>query len=87
MVKPFLYFLTDSHEASEQFNFMCYNIGSSCDTCILLFFLQHGLELMSVIAIMVNSALIGMSDLAERLFPGWGRAERIIFIVALEVIF
>jgi hypothetical protein len=40
---------------------------------------------MSVIAVMVNSALIGMSDLAERLFPGWGIAERIIFIVALEV--
>jgi len=48
--------------------------------------LQHGLELMSVIAVMVNCALIGMSDLADRLFPGWGTAERIVFIVALEVI-
>ena len=47
--------------------------------------LQHGLELMSIIAVMVNCALIGMSDLADRLFPGWGTAERIIFIVALEV--
>lgn len=34
---------------------------------------------------MVNCALIGMSDLADRLFPGWGTAERIIFIVVLEV--
>jgi len=48
--------------------------------------LQHGLELMSIIAVMVNCALIGMSDLADRLFPGWGTAERIIFIIALEVI-
>jgi len=40
---------------------------------------------MSIIAVMVNCALIGMSDLADRLFPGWGTAERIIFIVVLEV--
>jgi len=40
---------------------------------------------MSVIAVMVNCALIGMSDLADRLFPGWGAAERIVFIVVLEV--
>jgi len=53
----------------------------------MLFDLQHGLELMSIIAVMVNCALIGMSDLADRLFPGWGTAERIIFIVVLEVIF
>jgi len=48
--------------------------------------LQHGLEMMSIIAVMVNCALIGMSDLADRLFPGWGTAGRIIFIVVLEVI-
>lgn len=46
---------------------------------------QHGLELMSVIAVMVNSALIGISDLADRLFPGWGTVERIVFIIFLEV--
>lgn len=45
---------------------------------------QHGLELMSIIAVMVNSALIGISDLADRLFPGWGTVERIVFIVFLE---
>jgi len=42
--------------------------------------------MMSIIAVMVNCALIGISDLADRLFPGWGTAERIIFIVVLEVI-
>ena len=51
------------------------------------FDVQRGLELMSIIAVMVNCALIGMSDLADRLFPGWGTAERIIFIVLLEVIY
>lgn len=40
---------------------------------------------MSIIAVMVNSALIGISDLADRLFPGWGTVERIVFIVFLEV--
>jgi hypothetical protein len=40
---------------------------------------------MSVIAVMVNCALIGMSDLAERLFPGWGTTERLVVIVTLEV--
>jgi len=40
---------------------------------------------MSVIAVMVNCALIGMSDLADRLFPGWGTAERMVFIITLEV--
>ena len=40
---------------------------------------------MSIIAVIVNCALIGMSGLASRLFPDWGSAERIIFIVALEV--
>lgn len=46
---------------------------------------QDALEVMSVIAVMVNCALIGMSDLAERLFPGWGTTERLVLIVALEV--
>ena len=40
---------------------------------------------MSVIAVMVNCALIGMSDLADRLFPHYTTAERIVFIVILEV--
>ena len=46
---------------------------------------QDGLELMSLIAVMVNCALIGMSGLADRMFPDMGTAERIVFIVLLEV--
>ena len=51
----------------------------------MILYLQDALELMSVIAVIVNCALIGMSDLAERLFPGWGMTERIVLIVVLEV--
>ena len=40
---------------------------------------------MSLIAVMVNCALIGMSGLADRMFPDMGTAERIVFIVLLEV--
>jgi len=40
---------------------------------------------MSIIAVMVNCALIGMSDLADRLFIGWGTVERLVFIIILEV--
>jgi len=53
---------------------------------VCLIVVQHALELMSIIAVMVNCALIGMSDLADRLFPGWGAAERIVLILVLEVI-
>jgi hypothetical protein len=41
---------------------------------------------MSVIAVFVNCALIGFSGLALRLFPGYSTADRIVFIVILEVI-
>jgi len=47
--------------------------------------MQDALEVMSVIAVMVNCALIGMSGLAERWFPDVGVAEKVIFIVVLEV--
>ena len=47
--------------------------------------LQDVLELMSVIAVMVNCALIGMSGLAFRLFPDWTAAERMVAIILLEV--
>ena len=46
---------------------------------------QDALEVMSIIAVMVNCALIGMSDLADRLFPQYTAAERIVLIVILEV--
>ena len=50
--------------------------------CIIL---QDALELMSVIAVMVNCALVGISGLSDRLFPELTLAERIVFIVILEV--
>ena len=34
---------------------------------------------------MVNCAVIGMSDLSQRWFPDIGVAERVIFIVLMEV--
>ena len=49
--------------------------------------LQDALEIMSVIAIMVNCALIGMSGLADRIFPEMSMVGRIVFIVGLEVTF
>ena len=46
---------------------------------------QDVLEVMSIVAVMVNCALIGMSDLADRLFVGWNMTRRLIFIILLEV--
>ena len=46
---------------------------------------QDALEIMSVVAVMVNCALIGVSDLADRLFPNFTPAQRIVLIVILEV--
>ena len=51
----------------------------------LFFVLQDALEFMSVIAVMVNCALVGFSGLADRLWPDMTTAERIVFIVILEV--
>ena len=48
-------------------------------------FLQDALEFMSVIAVMVNCALVGFSGLADRLWPDMTTTERIVFIVILEV--
>jgi hypothetical protein len=40
---------------------------------------------MSVIAVMVNCAVIGLSDFADRLLPDYTAAQRILLIVLLEV--
>jgi len=45
---------------------------------------QDALEVMSVIAVIVNCALIGFSGLADRLFPDISTAERVVLIVILE---
>ena len=41
--------------------------------------------MMSVLAVMVNCALMGMSDLADRLFPGYSTTQRLLGVVILEV--
>ncbi len=41
--------------------------------------------MMSVIAVMVNCALIGFTGLADRLLPEWPTINRIVIIVVLEV--
>ncbi|XP_064619768.1 anoctamin-8-like isoform X2 [Lineus longissimus] len=45
---------------------------------------QDMLELMGVIAVIVNCALVGMSGQVHRLFPNMGPTETIVFIVVLE---
>ncbi|XP_074651882.1 anoctamin-8-like [Tubulanus polymorphus] len=45
---------------------------------------QDALELMGVIAVIVNSALIGMSGPVHRMFPNMGPTETVVFIVVLE---
>ena len=46
---------------------------------------QKALELMSIVAVLVNCVLIGTSDLSNRLFPDMSASERIIYIVVFEV--
>ena len=46
---------------------------------------QKALELMSIVAVVVNCVLIGTSDLSNRMFPDISAAERIVYIVILEV--
>ena len=38
-----------------------------------------------MLAVMVNCALMGMSDLADRLFPGYSTTQRLLGVVILEV--
>ena len=43
------------------------------------------MEVMGTIAVMVNLALLGMGGSVDRMFPNITVAQRILFIVALEV--
>ncbi|KAI0235896.1 Anoctamin-8 [Lamellibrachia satsuma] len=45
---------------------------------------QRALELMSIVAVVVNCVLIGTSDLSYRLFPDMSTAHRIVYIVITE---
>lgn len=44
------------------------------------------MEVMGIIAVIVNCALIGMSGLVERVFPDMTLAGTIMFIIILEVL-
>ena len=43
------------------------------------------MEVMGVVAVMVNLALLGMGGSVQRMFPNMTVTDRIILIVALEV--
>lgn len=43
------------------------------------------MEVMGVVAVMVNLALLGMGGSVQRMFPNMTVTERIILIVVLEV--
>lgn len=48
-------------------------------------YLQDAMEVMGVIAVIVNCALIGMSGQVQRMFPNLSTQGTIILIVILEV--
>lgn len=43
------------------------------------------MEVMGVVAVMVNLALLGMGGSVQRMFPNMSVTDRIILIVVLEV--
>lgn len=45
------------------------------------------MEVMGVVAVMVNLALLGMGGSVQRMFPNMTVTDRIILIVVLEVSF
>lgn len=48
-------------------------------------FLQHAMEAMVAVAVLVNCALIGLSGPVHRMLPDATPAQTILVIVALEV--
>jgi hypothetical protein len=47
--------------------------------------LQNAMEVMCMIAVLVNCALIGLSGQVHRMFPEMSTTQTILLIVALEV--
>ena len=58
-------------------------VGRSSDPTV--FFFQDAMEVMGVVAVMVNLALLGMGGSVQRMFPNMTVTDRIILIVVLEV--
>lgn len=59
-------------------------VGRSSDLTVF-FFSQDAMEVMGVVAVMVNLALLGMGGSVQRMFPNMTVTDRIILIVVLEV--
>lgn len=51
---------------------------------VFVFFLQNAMEIMGLIAVLVNCALIGLSGQVHRMFPEMSTTQTILLIVALE---
>ena len=52
---------------------------------IVILLLQDAMELMGVIAVIVNLALLGMGGSLDRMFPHMTSTQRVILIVVIEV--
>jgi hypothetical protein len=60
----------------------CYpTVAAYCSDCLL----QNAMEVMCLIAVLVNCALIGLSGQVHRMFPEMSTTQTILLIVALEV--
>ena len=52
---------------------------------VSFFFVKTAMELMGVVGIIVNCALIGQSGIIHRMFPNITGTQTIILIIVLEV--
>ena len=59
--------------------------NSNVRQIIIQFFVQTAMELMGIVGIIVNCALIGQSGQVHRMFPNITSTQTIILVVILEV--
>lgn len=59
-------------------------MATKVDTQLRISLLQNMMEVMGLIAILVNCALIGLSGQVHRMFPDMSKTQTILLIVALE---
>ena len=59
--------------------------NSNVRQIIIQFFVQTAMELMGIVGIIVNCALIGQSGQVHRMFPKITSTQTIILVVILEV--
>ena len=63
----------------------CYVKNLNVRQIIIQFFVQTAMELMGIVGIIVNCALIGQSGQVHRMFPNITSTQTIILVVILEV--